>query len=347
VRTEASATPNRIVGHGWVLDLLAKQLAEGRVPHAHLIVGTPSIGKFTTALAMAQLLLCEHRTGCGVCRQCGLAGRLAHPDLRVLEIPSDRKNIPVAEVHEFVHGIALRPLEAERKVYVVRGAEDLAEEGANALLKTIEEPPPAVTIILTAPEPAAVLPTIVSRCQVVRLRPAARGEICAYLEARFSLAPDRADVIARASKGRPGWAVLAAEDPALVDERETRARELLAMLRGTRLDRLERADALAERWGKDADEVRDALDAWMELWRDLLLSQHGAAERIAFVGLAADIAELASALQPETVRHALAATLALATALDRNAHARLALETYGLRLPHVPGRGPAGRVGRG
>ncbi len=338
-----SPTLDRIVGHAWVLDLLVKRLAEGAVPHAQLIVGPPHIGKFTTALALAQLLLCEQGTGCGLCRHCELTGRRAHSDLRILEIPADRRSIPVAEVHEFMHGIALRPLEAERKVYIVRGAEDLAEEGANALLKTIEEPPPTVTVILTAPEPGSVLPTIVSRCQVVRLRPVARGDIAAHLEKQLGLAPDRADATARASKGRPGWAILAAKEPDLVDGRQERASELLAMLRGTRLERLEHADALAERWGKDADEVREALDAWMELWRDLLLSQHGAADRIAFVGLAGELRELANALSAETVRNGLAETLAIADALERNAHPRLALETYALRLPRLAGRASTGR----
>ncbi len=341
--TSANPESRQIVGHGWLLDLLANRLAAGAVPHAQLIVGPPHIGKFTTALAMAQLLLCEHGTGCGGCRHCELAGRRAHPDLRVLEIPPDRKNIPVGDVHEFLHGIALRPLEAERKVYLVRGAEDLTEEGANALLKTIEEPPPTVTIILTAPEPASLLPTIVSRCQVVRLRPASRGAIATYLEMRFGLAPERADAIARASKGRPGWAVLAVQDSDLVEGREARGRELIELLGLGRLERLEHADALAECWGKDADQVRDALDAWMELWRDLLLSQHGAGDRIGYVGLAAEIQDLARALTPEAVRHALASTITVAEALDRNAHPRLALETYALRLPRLPSRAARGR----
>jgi DNA polymerase-3 subunit delta' len=338
VRTASTAAPEQIVGHGWVLDLLARSLTAGFIPHAHLLVGAPHLGKFTTALAMAQLLLCERETRCMACRHCELAVRRAHPDLRVLEIPPERKNIPVAEVHEFLRGIALRPLEAGRKVYVVRGAEDLAEEGANALLKTLEEPPSTVTIILTAPEPAAVLPTIVSRCQVVRLRPAGRAEIATHLVARFGLAPDQADAIARASKGRPGWAVLAAQDGGLFEERQTRARELIALLPAGRLERIAHADALAERWSAHADEVRDALDAWMELWRDVLLSQHAADDRIANVNLAVQIRDLAVALPLERVRQALAATIAVADALERNAHPRLALETYVLRLPRSPGR---------
>src|SRR5204863_6654362 len=90
---------------------------------------------------------------------------------------------------------------------------------------------------------------------------------------------------------------------------------------------------LAERWSGHADEVADALEAWMELWRDVLLSQHGAADRIVYVGLRDAVRDLATTLRPEAVRQALAATIATADALQRNAHPRLALETYALRLP--------------
>jgi DNA polymerase-3 subunit delta' len=107
-----------------------------------------------------------------------------HPDLRVLERPPDRRSIPLGDVHEFLRGIALRPLEAARKIFIVRGGDDLAEEGANALLKTLEEPPPAVTMIVTAPDAAAVLPTIVSRCQRIALHPVAVAEIADFLVRR-------------------------------------------------------------------------------------------------------------------------------------------------------------------
>lgn len=335
VRTSTSAVPAQIVGHQWVLDFLARSLAAGRVPHACLFVGPPHIGKCTTALGAAQLLLCERGSRCGECRACVLAGRRAHPDLRILALPPERKHIPLGDVHEFLHGVALRPLEAPRKVLVVRGAEDLAEEGANTLLKTLEEPPPAVIFLLTAPDPAAVLPTIVSRCQVIRLRPAAVAEIAAHLVERFGLAPDRAAALAHASQGRPGWAVLAAEDPDLVERRQARARELIDLTRAGRLDRISHADALAERWSSHAAEVRDVLDTWIDLWRDVLLTQHGAPERITSLSLAEEIRSLARSLSAETVRLALARTIATLDALERNAHPRLALETYALRLPRT------------
>ena len=340
MKPEAPAATADLVGHGWALDLLARSIERGRPSHAYLITGLPHVGKFSVALAMAQQLLCAAVPACGHCRHCSLATRRVHPDLRVLELPPERRNIPLRDVHEFMQGIALRPLEATRKVYVVRGAEDLAEEGANALLKTLEEPPPAVTIILTAPDPAGLLPTVVSRCQRIALHPVPPSEIAAHLVGRYEIDDDRADAIARASGGRPGWAILAAQHPGLMDERQTHARQLLDLLGADRLQRLQAADSLADRWTAHQDEVRGVLEAWTDVWRDALFVQEGVDDRVRSSELLPELRHTVSQLSAAGVQHALAFTLETADSLERNAHPRLALEAYTLLLPRlVAGRG--------
>jgi DNA polymerase-3 subunit delta' len=332
----ATNTPDRVLlGHGWALELLRRSLATGRLAHAFLLTGQPHVGKFTTALAMAGVLLCAEGRGCGECRHCRLVTRRSHPDMRVLELPSERRNIPIKDVHEFMQGMALRPLEAERKVYVIRDADDLAEDGANALLKTLEEPPASVTIILTAPDPGALLETIVSRCQLLKLRPAPPDEIAAYLTVAHGVDPARAETIARASGGRPGWAILAAEHPELMEGRRQRATELLTLLGASRLDRLQAADALAGRWSGHADEVREVLEVWTDVWRDVLVAQEGLADRLHAPDLHDEIARVARDLPPDAVRSALEATIHTADALERNANPRLALEGYTLLLPRA------------
>lgn len=324
-----------LIGHQWVLDFFKRCLASGRVGHACLLTGPPHVGKFTTALAMARLLLCPEGRACGACRHCRLAERQAHPDLRVLEIPSDRRNIPLRDVHEFMQGMALKPLESARKVYVIRGAEDLAEEGANALLKTIEEPPPAVTIVLTSPSPALLLPTVVSRCQIIGLRRVSSEEIAAHLVQAYEIDADRARAIARASKGSPGWAILAAENPSLVEDRHQRATDLLHLLEAGRLERIRYADGLAERWSAHGDDVREGLETWTDVWRGVLLVQENLEDRVGNVDLSEQIQRAASRLERGAVRAALATTVATAGALERNANPRLALESYTLLLPRL------------
>lgn len=229
--------------------------------------------------------------------------------------------------------MSLRPLEADRKVYIIRGAEDLAEEGANALLKTLEEPPPAVSIILTAPDASALLPTIVSRCQVLSLHPVAAHDIADHLASVYAVERERAEAIAAASNGCPGWAVLAAQDASLAEERDERAGELLDLLSASRLERMSAADALAERWSGHADEVREALQTWSEVWHDVLMAQAGLDERIRNPSWTGEIQSVAHRVSAAEVQRALAATLEVADALERNAHPRLALEAYTLFLP--------------
>lgn len=328
-----SGLPEQLVGHHWVIELIERSRTAGHDAHAYLLTGLPGIGKFTTAMAIAQTLLCPNSSACGLCRHCRLAARSVHPDLHLLEVPSDRKNIPIKDVHEFLQGIALTPVEAERKVYVIRGAEDLAEEGANALLKTLEEPPGSVTLILTAPDTTAVLPTIVSRCQVIALRPVAEAEIADQLTIGHGIDEERARTIARASEGRPGWAITAAEHPEVMQERHRRASDLFDLLNQGRLERIRYADGLAEAWGKHTEDVRDTLKAWIEAWRDVLLTQRGLADRARLIDVGGAVGEAASTLSREAVIDALAATLRTADSLDRNANPRLALESYALFLP--------------
>lgn len=330
---DLAASP--ILGHQWVVELAGRRLASGQQPHAYLLAGPASVGKFTTALAVVRLLLCGDGTGCGTCRGCQLVARRAHPDLRVLELPPDRKNIPLREVHEFTEGIALRPLEAARKVYVLRGAQDLAEEGANALLKILEEPPPAVTFLLTTTAAGLLPPTIVSRCQVLALRPVAADEIAARLVSAYGVEPERAELLARTSQGRPGRAIAAALDPQAYEDRLRRGRDLFSLLAADRLHRLRYADDLAEQWGTRSEEVLEVLDGWAELWRDVLLVQQGLETRVVTLPLLDQIEAAAAGLAPRVVGGAVADTLDTARALRGNAHPRLALEAYLLLSPRL------------
>lgn len=325
--TRSSSLAEPLLGHQWVLDFLRRCLAEGRASHAYLLTGPTHVGKLTTALAMAQVLLCSDGTACGFCRDCSLVERRIHPDLRVLELPEDKKTIPIQDVHEFSRGIALKPLEAARKVYVVDSADLLREDGANAFLKTLEEPPPAVTLLLTATDPARLLPTVVSRCQRIALRPVATREIEAHLTDRGT-DPVEAGAIARASHGLPGWALLTVEQPGRLVERRDRAADLARLLEASRLERIRYADSLAERWAPNSEQVVSTLEIWIESWRELMRAHLGLAEAMP------DLQGIAPQVAP-SARAGLSATIGALEALRANAHPRLTLEALLLGWPKV------------
>ena len=147
---------------------LERAVASGRASHAYLFVGAPGSGKLDAAWALAQALICE-RGGCGACDACVRVARHTHPDVHYLA-PESATGYLIGQTRDLIDEVALSPIRAARKVYIIDRAEQLRANSANALLKTLEEPPDDVTFILLGTSSDTILPTIVSRCQCVPFR---------------------------------------------------------------------------------------------------------------------------------------------------------------------------------
>ncbi|MDQ3810714.1 MAG: DNA polymerase III subunit delta', partial [Chloroflexota bacterium] len=183
-----------LIGHTQARAWLARALAADRLAHAYLVTGPRGVGRRTFALYVATALNCLapdlRQRPDGTCQQCRLIGRGVHPDVRLVRRAPEKRTILLrppsppgpardyADNVEFIQADAqLRPVMARKKVYLIVNAEELAQDAADRLLKTLEEPPPFVLFLLTAVERGAVFPTIASRCQEIRLRPASRAEL--------------------------------------------------------------------------------------------------------------------------------------------------------------------------
>ena len=151
-----------------VRDFLTKAVSTGRSSQTYLFLGAPGSGKLDAAWALAQALLCE-QGGCGTCDSCIRVARHTHPDVRSYA-PESATGYLVSQVRELLSDTSLAPIRANRKVYIIESAEQLRSNTANALLKTLEEPPDSVTFILLGTSADVILPTIVSRCQCVPFR---------------------------------------------------------------------------------------------------------------------------------------------------------------------------------
>ena len=170
MRDGASVAPAlaQIVGQPRVRDFLAAAVREGRLSHAYLFVGAPGSGQTEAAQALAECLVCP-TGGCGACDECIRVAHRSHPDVHWLA-PEGATGYVVDQVRALIADVSLAPVRAQAKVYVLERVETLRDACANALLKTIEEPPEGVVFILMARSTDMVLPTIVSRCQCVPFR---------------------------------------------------------------------------------------------------------------------------------------------------------------------------------
>lgn len=182
-------------GHDEQVERFRRAVAKGRLASTFLFVGLPGIGKRSFALRLAQSLLCERAAEaslapCGECSSCHQVSSLNHPDVEIVAKPADKAFIPLELLigdaeHRMRSGlcynIALKPFSGRRKIEIIDDADSLNKEGANCLLKTLEEPPPKSLLILIGTSEQRQLPTIRSRCQIVRFQPLPPSEVAELL----------------------------------------------------------------------------------------------------------------------------------------------------------------------
>jgi len=313
--------PFTVVGHEWAVEQLQQALDGQRVPQALLLTGPESVGKHTLARWLAAALFCETpaEAPCGVCRSCRRILSGNHPDVLWVEPEGAKAQLKIDQIRGVERFLALTPLEGTHKVAIIGEFDRANVSAANALLKTLEEPPRYAHLILLAEDAERLLPTITSRTQQITLRPLAPARIAEALERVWHVDQGTAWRLAQISGGRIGWAVVASQDPSI---------SALAM-------ELPERFALAAQLARAPEAFLEMLEYWLLFWRDVLRLQTGQEQVVTDLtrpGFAQGVAD--SVLMTE-VAALLEALVTARDAVRANANLQLLLESLMLDLPQV------------
>jgi DNA polymerase-3 subunit delta' len=240
----------RIKGHDSQIEAFRQAIKRGRLAHAYLFTGPPGVGKRLFAHELAKALLCEQPpaplTACDTCAACILMDAGNHPDFFAVSRPAESNQFPVDIMRELCRGFSLKSARGRGKFALLDDADDLNEEAANCFLKTLEEPPPGSVFFLIGTNSERQLPTIVSRCQVVRFGPLADDLVSDILRQAGISDAKLIERLVRLGRGSPGQALALAE-PAVWTFRK----ELLEGLLQSRPDTV----TLARRWTEFVEEA--------------------------------------------------------------------------------------------
>lgn len=259
-----------IIGQESIKKHLQTAIKTGNLSHAYIINGEYGSGRQTIASALAKTIQCQSKTddtdACGVCTSCKQAESHNHPDIKY--ITHDKTSISVNDIREQLNNdISIKPYSSEYKIYIIPDANKMTEQAQNALLKTLEEPPVYAIIILLTENCDSLLPTIRSRCVTLTMNPVEKDKICTYLENKFQLEPEQAQIAANYCQGNIGKAIRFASSSDFIEMKN----QVLKLLKN--LDSMDIASIIdtIKEFSTHKNDINDYLDLMLLWYRDVLM----------------------------------------------------------------------------
>ncbi len=318
-----------VLGQPLAVRLLERALAEDRLASAYLFAGPDGVGKRRLAEALTAVLLCGRTPACRTCPACHKLASGTHPDRIEVRVPEDKKEIPVSEIRALQLRMPYSPHEGQRRVVLVLDAENLSTAAANALLKTLEEPPARTHFVLTSSAPHSLLPTVRSRCQVVRFSPLGVQDLQTICLAAGATA-EAASVAAALAHGSAAKALAAAAREELAAERARAEAFDRAASEGSLADSVAAAAELAADKGGG---LARALELLQVFYRDTRLVREGVGGgRLELPDRGASVESRARTLSAQSILARLAALTEATERLDKNASPVLVAEWIALRF---------------
>jgi len=310
-----------IIGHDWIISVLRRSLKSGKTAHAYIFDGPSGCGRKKTAFSLIQGLFCTaaDSDSCGTCVSCRKVAAYNHPDIHMVEPAPGKRDITIQQLRDAQRLLAMRPYEAQLSACIIDPSDRMNTNSANSFLKTLEEPPGNAIIILITENADSLLPTIRSRCRIIRFAPLAQEHVRVLLE-RNGMSPENAALLAPLSNGSVSRAI-ELDNGALTLRRE----KLLKRLSALSIDRVATVFDASEDLSNGRDETLESLDMLLSFARDMIHLAVGNGDRID------------TAIRPElellSARLKLKGTIQLAEdametyrTVKRNANAKLALD---------------------
>jgi DNA polymerase III subunit delta' len=319
-----------IIGQQTQIQMLAAALRKHQVPHAMLFTGEKGIGKKTTAINFAMACNCKNPvpgdfSPCGACPPCRKIISGNHPDIHYVK-PSG-SYIKIEQIRTLCGSLALKPHEASLRFVLLSDVHLMNAEAGNALLKILEEPPEKTIFILTAPQTADILPTIVSRCRQIRFNPIHEDQLETHLVQKRGLPPEKAMIIASLSGGSMGRALSMEENEKIVLHRNWIVKQMGLIFSKTTGNDLYFAEALA----RDKETLFLGLEIMKSWFHDLAISKYQP-ERVINRDLKTKFKTLSDSIGMDRLIEKTNAVWQAERAIKANANPRLAIEALVIRL---------------
>lgn len=331
----------QIYGHEWATQILQKHIIQNNVRHAYLFSGAPGIGRRSLALRYAQAINCTQPPApgepCGGCRICKQTEKMQQVDLTITQSLEDSKTIKVEQVRDLQNSLSLSPYEAKYRVALLLNFQEATPNAQNALLKTLEEAPSKVILIITADSVENLLPTIVSRCEILRLRPLSIEQCATALNQHWQIKEDIALELAHLTSGKIGQAVNYNQDPEQLEKLHQLVQDVFDLLGNSIVERFSYAEQVTDMRRKNVnrDSIGLMLQTWLSLWRDFYICASGSDMPLTYLNFKSLSQKIAKQLDQNLIHGQLLRLENALTQLDQNLNSKLLLETLLLDWPQL------------
>lgn len=258
---------NDIIGHEKIIEMLKTTLKNKTISHSYLFEGEEGLGKRTVATVFAKTLLCKEGKlePCNICSSCIKFDTGNHPDFFLIEPEKDL--IKKEEIETLIKNITRAPFESERKIFIIDESDKMNPQGKNALLKTLEEPPSYVNIILISANINHLLPTILSRVQRIKFYPIESSKITKYLVEKYHKSEEEAKFIADFTKGSVGESIKLSASQDFFEKRKIIINIIDSLIKG---DKTKVFSSIGF-FNENKDHIEEILDIFLYWFRDLII----------------------------------------------------------------------------